>query len=523
MSIVDEFPSYEEYVKNAGETLAKVAEYADAARELEEAGKSLTALQKVAKDLTWISKLATGFQIASAALGVLGELFGAKSPQEEIMDALDEISGQISDLQSQVANLGRQVDLDISDSDLFNYWNNVLTTNSHIASYKYKIRHNEDTSEVAKLIREQSTDIYFQAANAVLEVLQGEGSTPAYLDNIYDKYYGDPGAVLYFVSYFKRILDEIVQGHAAILVLKAQLALADGQTLPAEKAMQIAKDSVGDSEDLGALAHIHENTVNVLTDYIHRVGDVSNLNVAVTRFLEDNIHNVLDDAQSWESTCKEFVTLLSDHYSRIRFCVIGYSGKNMLHRYGALTAGNQGTKVILNYLGQNGAGTGPSNFTIFGYPRVNDSDLPIQTGIDGKIANSTNSPEESKRKTFEHFAKAVNSAWNSEKRRDRVAADVLPFWGKAKADAKAAGRPEAAEEVADDIVTKAPPPDLTEYKNDFVWVGRPRGWNSGNPAEFYFGVASQIPIAVHEFGKKARNGAQITDKLACVLCYPTLE
>lgn len=523
MSIADNFPTYKEYAENAGETLEKVAKYAEAAKELEEAGKSLTKLQEIAKDLTWVSKLAAGFQIASAVLGILGELFGAKSPQEQIMDELDEISDQISDLQNQIASLGRQVNLDISDDKLFDYWTNVQTANGHIASYKYKIKHNEDATEVISLIQKQSTDIYFQAANALLEVLQGDGSTPAYLDEIYDKYYGDPGVVLYFECYFKRMLDEITQGHAAMLVCQAKLKLEDGQTLAPEKALEISQASLGDPQDTGSLEFVHDKIVGILTDCIHRVNNTDNLNASVTNFLDDNIKDTLASDHNWDRACQSVLQLLSDQYGTMLFCIVGYAGKNMLHKYGSMAAGDMSPKIILNYMNHEAAYLGISNFAIYGYPRANDNEPKILLTPQGKISNTADTPDAKKRLTFEYFSKAVNTAWKAEKRKDQVVFNLIPFWSKAKADAKAANSPEAAENVVNDMEAKASPPPVSGFNNDFVWIGRPKGWNSGEDAGYYFGIASQMPIAIHEYGRIALNGEPITDKLACVLCYPTLE
>ncbi|MEM1301772.1 MAG: hypothetical protein AAGH17_04245 [Pseudomonadota bacterium] len=537
MSITDDFPTYQEYLNDAGEALEKVSAYAEAAKKLQEAGHDLSTLQDIAKDLTWLSKLATGFQIAAAVLGVLGVLFGAKSEQEQIMDKLDALSNQIKDLQLQIAELSKQADLNAANEKLFQFWIPVVTANGYVNSYKYHVGHPDsdksDLPEIISNIQAQSTVVYAEAANALLEILQGSAVAPAYLDVIYDKNYGDPSSVLNVTCYFKLLLDQIMQGHASLLVAKKVLSLPKGQDLTPDDALQICKNSLGDPNDPNSMAHVQAEIVSILDAAINRVGSTENLNKAVTGFLDVNIGEDLKTFAEWDDLCEKILNLLSDQYTGMRFCVIGYSGKKMQDRVGALVNGPEGPVAIFHYMDKQAEGHDTSNFAIFAYPVDPDADTkprPVYRSDSGAVVGNPASPESYKRHLFDRYGRALNEVWDSERRKDQHVPPLVAYWALAKAHYAETGQWDIANWLSDQINAEASSADTSAFKGDFVWVGRVRFRGergiAGDPSKVNsFGVASHIPIVIHQKtdADPRIERPPVPEQLSCVLCYPTLD
>ena len=91
--------------KAGNEALAKAAEYAKEARELQEAGKELSDVQSALHGMTCLGKMAGGLLAVSIGLEIAAKLFGGQTTEEQTLEAVKKIADQITALSSHWATL----------------------------------------------------------------------------------------------------------------------------------------------------------------------------------------------------------------------------------------------------------------------------------------------------------------------------------------------------------------------------------------------------------------------------------
>ena len=482
-----------EYAEAAAEAAKKLDEYREAAAELAEKGKALSTLQNIAKNLTWLSKVATVVQVASIGLGLLEALFPAESDTDKILKSINKLSKQIDGLKTQIEAAVEALKTEGVKTDIWHSITEILATSDELRSNN------------TALLLDRNPTVYSDALTDFLRVIVADGpEDKSLMQWVYHAHYGDPYVMAKHTAYLRDLADKTLQCLGAVYTAKQRKIAQDkGEVFgPAEAALATA-EITGDAAVEGSPNYRYNQIIEGLQYWSELPFKKAEIAANTQRLIEDTYKEEWPGTTSEKSGAKVMQELLSEQFDWLQIAVFKYPAVRGYDKHAYATAGHD---VITHAFWEKKDDYGvPHNYVVYAVPRLEDADgTPHVHNLTEarEVSQEAKTQDDRKRLAFSRFVSELDQVDQKAKhkaRKHKYLDQLVRAWPACKSAGLEGKDPghlvtRAWIEVHDDKDHKIQTVEHN-WHQDLVWLAYPG--EAIGAADALLEIASEVPVIAH--------------------------
>ncbi len=194
--------------------------YQEGANALAKEGKTLSDMQKAVKAMTFISKLNTGLAMASVGLTIAQMIFPVKTPQDAILEEINKLSNQLTDLKADINDLGKELKFEGAQEIVFKAFELVDKVHGHLIEYS----ENPSTETLDRMVEKQNIRDCDAALEKLVLAAEGTMASDRVLELAYNNSFGQVDKVTWHAFFLKFTAEQCVQSWVACRVAQNKKA-----------------------------------------------------------------------------------------------------------------------------------------------------------------------------------------------------------------------------------------------------------------------------------------------------------
>ncbi|MEO1777711.1 MAG: hypothetical protein AAFU63_02845 [Pseudomonadota bacterium] len=325
-----------DYVDKASAGAGKMATWVKDTQKMAKAGEELSELESIVSTLTFFSKLSGALQVVSVGLSIVQAFLPIKSKEDQILDAIGQLSTQISTMEQKIsAELTAIQDAVWTASEqtaLENKINDIDTALGYMAIIANLRRKTTLTkAEQAALATAESNLMGYgeqslkQAVNEIERYVTGKALGKNILQLVFTESYGDPRRVFPLAGYLLHYAQMGLAANAAIRELKGRTGATQANPWTEADSAAAGEGLAGDPRVGSSYAALIQNVADQAQSWSQKCIDETERLASITRCFDDTAPAGYPlNAKGNQATAAAIFTRLSQQWPWLNFTVLCY-------------------------------------------------------------------------------------------------------------------------------------------------------------------------------------------------------
>ncbi|WP_135506290.1 hypothetical protein [Roseovarius aestuariivivens] len=292
--------------------------YAENARKMQEAGKTLSDIQSFAASLTFLSNVTAGLQILSMGLAVASALMPVKSDTDRILDAIGAVMDRLDTLERRVmvAIQGLETSIQLTGLSTATFHDEALLTTAEstlkrIASDRRQGKTPRKSLDTLARFDPNDFRVYLKELRHLAE---GHSGNSSLFNLLYKQSYGNSDQIVSMAHYLVQRAQScvILIGAIEIEQLSRQSKAADTEFGPKDVAEHMEYVATTTQEDLDAIAQASQKAIKCTIDR-------KEIRACVKRYLLERIDDLPLEYGPFQKVAKDTVKKLAARWPQLNF------------------------------------------------------------------------------------------------------------------------------------------------------------------------------------------------------------